>query len=282
MRRCGWALVLLAALAPASSSQEPPATQGGEGGQEEKQEEKKEETRKEERQDPAPAPEHRDSAQEPNAPPPAETSSAGAAPPESVLRASSEPPRPGHPAVVWPLAIDAIASHLHAIAEAHPAVAALEVMGRSASGLEILALRLGSREDAPSAERPVLLLLDSQGASSAGPEAMLELAWALAEEFEYDERVRALLMRTTLVIAPALDPDARAKVTVERASDAGHPALCFERNFPSGWQPESVRPGSGRVPLSQPETLTAARFLANLKGCAVVLGFTAPAPRGAP
>jgi len=56
----------------------------------------------------------------------------------------------------------------------------------------------------------------------------------------------------------------------------------FERNFPSGWQPESMRAGSGRVPLSQPETLASARFLANLKGCAVVLGFTLPTPRGEP
>lgn len=254
MRRAWLVLWLLALLAPAGLAQEPPASEGGEtseGG--------------ESGQGPGP---------ESGVLPPTDSGAAG--------EPGHEPYRPGHPAVLWPLASDGIAFHLRGIAEAHPEVAELEVLGRSASGLEILALRLGLHEDAPGNARPVLLLVDFQGAASAGPEAMLELGWELAEAHAHDERVRALLARTTLVIAPALDPDARVDVTVAGAGDAGHPAVRFERNFPSGWQPETVRPGSGRVPLSQPETLAAARYLANLEGCAVVLGFSVQAPRGEP
>jgi hypothetical protein len=261
-------LALLVSLVPALPSQEPPPTEGT-------QESEEAQETGEKGQDPAPAPE----GQEPESQaPPAAESGAESTPPAEPAR-PPEPLAPGHPAVVWPLDAAAIASHMRGIAEAHPTVAALEVLDHSRGGLEILALRLGLREGPPS-ERPVLLLADAQGTISAGPEAMLELAWELAGKFDSDERVRGLLTRTTLVIAPALDPDARAAAPV--ASDAGIPAPCFERNFPSGWQPEAVRPGSGRVPLSEPETLAAARFLANLDGCAVLLGFTTAAPRGEP
>lgn len=187
-----------------------------------------------------------------------------------------EPARPATPAVTWPLPIEGIEQHLRGIVAAHPSVAALEVIGRSAGGREILALRLGAREGAPVGERPVLFVADHQGSVSAGPEAMLALAWQVASEFEREERVRLLFSRATLVLAPALDPDARA------ADAAARTGVRFERNFPSGWQPDSVRPGSGRVSLSQPETLAAARYLANLQGCAVLLGFAPAGPRGSP
>jgi hypothetical protein len=273
----GLVLFVLAALTPARSSQEPPANEGGNEGGQEKQEQQQEEKKDEKKEGEGQEAGH-------NVPAPEEpvVGTEASLVAERAGGAPVELTRPGHPAVVWPLSSDAIALHLRGIAEAHPAVAALEVVGRSTNGIEILALRLGLRSDVPGSEKPVLFLVDFQGPASAGPEAMLELAWELSAEFEHDERVRALLERTTLVLAPALDPDARADVTSAGASDAGHPALRFERNFPSGWQPDSVRPGSGRVPLSEPQTLAAARYLANLKGCAVLLGFTAPVPRGEP
>jgi len=263
---------LLAALVPTSSAQEPRDTEA-------KRHEEKAQAVEVERQEPVPLPEGQDPAQETQAPPAAEAEVAGS--PAVAPAPAEEPPRRSHPTVAWPLDAAAIGMHMHGIAETYPTVAALEVLDRSQGGLEILALRLGLREELP-LERPVLLLVDVQGTSSAGPEAMLELAWELAGKFESDARVRALFSRTTLVIAPALDPDARARPAASGASEGAPPAPRFERNFPSGWQPEAVRPGSGRVPLSQPETLAAARFLANLKGCAVVLGFTAAAPRGDP
>jgi hypothetical protein len=263
---------------PATPAQEPPADPSGPGEeqeQQEQQEEKPEEEKQEpgaEPQAPAPAPE----GTEAPAKPAAEAGAGSAAPAEPAV---PTPPRLGHPAVNWPLDAAAIGQHMHGIADSFETVAALEILGHSQGGLEILALRLGLREEQAS-ERPALLLVDAQGTSSAGPEAMLELAWNLAGRFESDERVRALLTRTSLVIVPALDPDARSGAATG-ASTTG-PTPGFDRNFPSGWQPEAVRPGSGRIPLARPETLTAARFLANLRGCAVMLGFTSAAPRREP
>jgi hypothetical protein len=140
----------------------------------------------------------------------------------------------------------------------------------------------------------MLLLVDHQGRASCGPEAIVALAWELAREFERDDAVRALLSTATLILAPALDPDVRREAIVapSLAATSAEPAPTvpaaapsgarFERNFPSGWQPEALRAGSGRVSLSKPETLTAARFLAGLGGCALVLGFTPQLAPGAP
>src|SRR4029077_7131153 len=142
--------------------------------------------------------------------------------------------------------IDALTTHLRGIAESHPEVAALTTLGQSAGGREILALERGARAETASDARPVLFLFDYQGASSAGPEAMVALAWQLADDFGHDERVRALLAQTRLVLAPALDPDLRAAepaATDAPAAAARRTRVCFERNFPSGWQPESLRAG---------------------------------------
>jgi hypothetical protein len=194
--------------------------------------------------------------------------------------------------VTWPLSIDALTTHLRGIAESHPEVAVLTTLGQSAGGREILALELGARGEGAGDARPVLFLFDYQGASSAGPEAMIALAWQLVDDFGHDERVRALLAQTRLVLAPALDPDLRAvepapaadaqSAGTTQSAGARRARVSFERNFPSGWQPDALRAGSGRVSLSEPESLCAARTFANLRGCAVVLGFTPSAPRGQP
>jgi len=201
---------------------------------------------------------------------------------------------PAHPPVTWPLSSEALAAHLRSIAEAHPTIAALETLERSGQGREILVLRLGLR-DGGEAARPTLLLADHHGRASAGPEAMVALAWRLASAHEQDEGVRALLARANLVLAPALDPDARSESVaalqlgassaepVAAATQAARAPLArFESNFPSGWQPETRRPGSGRISLSMPETLAATRFLASLGACSVVLGFAPTSPPGQP
>ena len=166
------------------------------------------------------------------------------------------------------MSAEALAEHLRLIASAHPECARLETLGTSAGGRPILALRLGVPGPAP---LPVLFLAEHRGSASAAPEALLEVAWRLVESFASDESVRALLSASALVIAPALDPDRRA------AGEA--PAVRFELNFPSGWQPESVRAGAGRVSLSKPEALAVARYLAELRTASVVLGFTERLPR---
>lgn len=287
-RRLGCALLALALSAPAVPSAvlsaqeppapEPPAPQGteepakeGEPPRDTPPEPQKEQQKEE---PPKEAPPVRE-VQGPPPPPAAET-----APVENAPAPVAAPPpteaRPAAPAVTWPLAIEGIEQHLRGIASAHPGVAALEVLGKSAGGREILALRLGLRTEGEPSARPVLFLADHQGAASAGPEALLALGWQVADEIERDEGVRLLFSRATLVLAPALDPDARA------AGGAPRAGARFERNFPSGWQPESVRPGSGRTSLSTPESLAAARYLANLRGCAVLLGFVPAGQRGEP
>lgn len=286
---------LVVALGLSLGAQEP-----AEGPPPQSQEEGAEETQQEDPPKPAPQPQPQPDAQEgqgpakeepaPEKPPPAEPAPStpkeppqdGGATPEAAAptksAAPAKPPAaaPAHPAVTWPLSIETLDLHLRGLAETHPEIARLEVLGTSAGGREILALRLGLGAETPEQEKPVLLLVDHQGPASAGAEALVELAWRLSVEATRDERTRNLLTRAHLVLVPALDPDVRAAV------ESTPPAVRFEQNFPSGWQPDSMRPGSGRTSLSKPETLAAARFLAGLKGCAVLLGFVAPAPRGAP
>lgn len=253
--RLALVLAACAVLAPGRSAQEPPLPVPAD----------------------EPVPEGGETETEQEAPPPvpAAEETVESAPAASEVAAVAAP---AHPAVVWPLSIEAIEMHLRGIAELHPELASLDVLGRSAGGREILALRLtAGGKGGP--DKPVLLLVDHQGAASAGAEALLELAWKLVSSGD-DARLRSSLEHAALVLAPALDPDVRAGNGSLRPG--APPATLFERNFPSGWQPDSVRPGSGRVTLSKPETLAAARYLGNLKGCAVVLGFAPPAPRGAP
>jgi hypothetical protein len=178
------------------------------------------------------------------------------------------------PAVVWPLSAEGIEEHLVGIERAHPECATLETIGVSTSGREIRVLRLGVREK--QATRPTLFLADHRGRDSAGPEAMLTLAWRLADNFSRDEDLRALFGRTTLVLAPSLDPDVRAEAGEARSGAR------FELNFPSGWQPESLRAGAGRISLCTKESLAVASFLANWKGCTALIGFAPRTPRGAP
>ncbi|MEQ1895479.1 MAG: M14 family zinc carboxypeptidase, partial [Planctomycetota bacterium] len=249
MRALWLAGFVLGALAPRNLAQDepPPPVPVEEGGGEQQEEEKKEQQEQEK--------------------PPVEDQPAPAV--LAPVPADDAPAALAHPSVVWPLSAEALAEHLRLIASAHPECARLETLGTSAGGRPILALRLGVSGPAPV---PVLFLAEHRGSASAAPEALVEVAWRLAESFAQDETVRALLTSSAVVLAPALDPDRRA---------AGEPpAVRFELNFPSGWQPESVRPGAGRVSLSKPEALAVARDLAELRSASVVLGFTERLPRG--
>jgi hypothetical protein len=252
----GLALLAAFALAAQGHAQDetpppvPVEETGGEQQEEQQQDEKKDEQQETGDQVPPPA-------QDIQEPAPAEAAPADDAPAPLT-----------HPTVAWPMSAEALVEHLRLIASAHPECAKLETLGTSAAGRPILALRLGA-----SGPAPVLFLAEHRGSASAAPEALVEVAWRLAESFQKDEGVRALLTASALVLAPALDPDRRA---------AGEPpAVRFELNFPSGWQPESVRPGAGRTSLSKPEALAVARYLAELSSASIVLGFTERLPRGA-
>jgi len=218
-------------------------------------------------ENPPPAPEGEvDSGQDPEPqPPPAVEGTSGAEQPSPTL---DEAPALTHPSVRWPMSPEALADHLRLIAAAHPEFARLETLGESAGGRPILALRLGASRGAP-----VLFVGEHRGSASAAPEALVELAWQLCEEVGRDGELKQLFAARALVLAPALDPDRRVP--------GDPPALRFELNFPSGWQPESVRPGAGRTSLAKKETLAAARYLSELRSASVVLSFTERLPRGA-
>ncbi len=193
-------------------------------------------------------------------------------PATGVLPQVTEPPTPApeapaRPAVPWPLDADALDRHMRDIAARHAGIAVLQTIGRSAGGREILALVLTDPVGGPAQTKPALLVVDHQP-TPGGAEAAVELAWATCERFNVDERVRALLAESTLLIVPALDPDARATPSL--------PRVVFDRNFPIGWQPESLRPGAGRISLSQPETLATARYLSKLEHVALIVGVAAP------
>lgn len=196
--------------------------------------------------------------------------------PAPVAEAPAVPPvAPPRVAVTYPASADDIDRALRALSEAHPEATALEVLGRSVSGREILALSVRLEGPVPVAERPVLLVVDHQGPPSPAAEALVGLAAALLARSATEPALAGLLGRTVLVLAPALDPDVRVASAPARA-------VRFERNFPSGWQPASVRRGAGSISLSEPETLATARFLTARGGAAVLLGFAAPAPARPP
>jgi len=253
VRTCVALLVALALLGPRAFGQDetpPPAPQEEGGGSE---------------GPPAPAP---DPTQDPLPDPTRDTTQEPAPAAEGAASAPlDEAPALTHPRVQWPMTPEALVEHLRLIASAHPEVARLETFGQSAGGRPLVALRLGAREAAP-----ILFVGEHRGTASAAPEAMVELAWRLCEDLARDEELRAFFAQRTLILAPALDPDRRV---------AGEPpAVRFELNFPSGWQPESVRPGAGRTSLARPETLAVARYLSELRSASVVLGFTERLPRG--
>lgn len=207
----------------------------------------------------------------PENPPPVEVAPAPAPP------AQNEPPAaPPRPPVVWPLDAAGVAAHLAEICARYPELARQRSIGRSAQGRELLVLTLGSATDPRALDRPALVLADYQGPAAAGAELGVELAWRVCERFASDEGLRALLSDSALLIAPALDPDRRA------GGEAAAKAVAFERNFPLGWQPHALRPGSGRIPLSEPETLAAVRFLSEQHNAAVLLGIAAPEPATGP
>ncbi len=184
--------------------------------------------------------------------------------------AGEEPNVATRPAVTWPLDPEAIGAHLREIAGRYPALASLHTIGRSSRGREIQALFLTDGNSGPARSKPMLLVVDFQGAAQCGSEAAVELAWRTCERFAADERVRGLLGKTALVIAPALDPDGRA------SPPEAAPEVFFDRNFPLGWQPQTLRAGAGKISLSQPETLAVVRFLSELEHVAIVLGIAVP------
>ncbi|MEM7308613.1 MAG: M14 family zinc carboxypeptidase [Planctomycetota bacterium] len=178
----------------------------------------------------------------------------GDAPPAEATAAAAEPvatPPPG------------LAEDLNAFADRHPAYAAVEELGTSRGGRAILALVLGAREAGDLDRRPGLALVGLGGESERASELALALARYVLDELTPEERER-VLGSATLYLIPQLDPDSPAS--------PGARDVRLERNFPIGWQPDTLVPGAGAVPLSEPESKALATFLRGRTNLSLLLG----------
>jgi len=203
--------------------------------------------------------------------------SSPALPQQDGPEAASGSGRAGPPALVAPLTptipridraftFEEIALSLSELAAARPRFARLASIGTSQGGREIFVLSLSDHEHGDPGEKPGIFLAGFGPAQGVfGAEAILGIARAVLEGD--DETLARRLADTSLYLAPALDPDVRA-------GGGGEPEILFDRNFPYGWQPRTVRTGSGAYPLAIPETLASVQFLDERSNLSLVVGFS--------
>jgi len=144
----------------------------------------------------------------------------------------------------------------------YPELVELRSLGSSAGGRELwLAQVAASGESAPNA-RPALLIADvAPDGVPFGGDVALSILGQLVERSTEPE-VAELFARCVLYVAPALNPDARARYLRAESRDAAEPAApAFEHNFPRGWMPAVVQPGAGPYPLYLPEVEAVVEFL---------------------
>ncbi len=207
---------------------------------------------------------------------------------EDASQDASEPERPEEAAVaqaaaplVERLAFDRtfsaeeVDAALEALAAASDGAAVLETLATLEDGHALRGLRI--RRGGPSAEageteepdgaatitrdaRP-LLLFAARGDARHDAEAVLAFGDLLVHDAE-SEPALTLLARYEVLLVPLLDPTARAE---------DRPDTRLDLNFPLGWQPAALRPGSGDVPLSEPASRSAAELLGTAPHLALVV-----------
>jgi hypothetical protein len=106
--------------------------------------------------------------------------------------------------------VEEVGQRLHALADAHPEAARLEQVGRSLSGREILALRIGPTEGDPPG---LLVVAGLDGRRVADTDAALQLAERLLSGAEPDAAGR--LAEACIVILPLVNPDGAATLLGE-------------------------------------------------------------------
>jgi predicted deacylase len=164
-------------------------------------------------------------------------------------------------------------AELDSLADSHPELCQLEVIGKSSQGRPLHALRLCAQaaEDHEEGERPRLLVTAQiHAVEFVGSFLARAVARRLVEGYGRDQEITALLDRAEVWIAPLLNPDGARRVW-ERRGWVGLGGSRFtatgvdpNRNFPfrripgrSGWNSARKRPGSayyrGPHPLSEPE-----------------------------
>jgi hypothetical protein len=201
--------------------------------------------------------------------------------PEIAGASSAPAPAPTAPATPATLprvdrafTLDELELSFRALAAGRPRFARETSLGQSRGGRDLYVLELGDHEAGDLGERPGILLAGYGPAAGAfAAETILGVARALLEGD--DAAIAARLAGVSVYLAPALDPDTRVE-------GAPRPEIRFDRNFPYGWQPRTVRAGSGAYPLAIPEALALVRFLEQHANLSLIVGFVPRPERAGP
>jgi hypothetical protein len=138
---------------------------------------------------------------------------------------------------------------LHALADAHAERVETVMIGRSRAGRALEGLRIaGQGADGPG--RPAILLVANlEGPRVYASAVALQHARALAEGYESDARVSALLDSTTVFVVPRANPDAaEARFAEPRMEQhASGPGVDDDRDGRTGEDPRQDVDGDGVV-----------------------------------
>jgi len=167
-----------------------------------------------------------------------------------------------------------VADALRAVERDRPDWARLETLGHSRGGRQIPLLTLTDLNTGSAMERPALLLIEETGVSAEGAEGLARLARLVIDRAASDPEVLALLQRAAILIAPLPDPDALA--------DPATRGLSFARNFPLGWQPETLVEGAGLAPLEKAGVVAFTDLLRREGRLALVIGVSPEYRSGLP
>jgi len=143
-----------------------------------------------------------------------------------------------------------LSSELERLAAAHPDLVELHRLGESRGGRAIDALRLAGAGAAGDPGRPAILLVANvDGARVYSSAVALEHARALADGYEKDAKVRALLDTTTVFVVPRANPDAaEARFATPRFEQhASGPGVDDDRDGRQGEDPPADVDGDGVV-----------------------------------
>jgi len=199
----------------------------------------------------------------------------GAVPQEPVAQdneASHETPAP--PAFDQELGLEEILTGLGRLVDEYPELASIETLGHSPLGHELQVVTLTDPSTGSPEEKPGLFFVDHRApGDTRGAEAVLAFGWSLASRAGHEPGIEALLADHVVYLMPACDPDAR--VVEDRTARA---PIEFDLNFPLGWLPDSLRPGSGAFPLARPETEALAGFLAAHTNLVLIVSVAPPGP----
>lgn len=178
-------------------------------------------------------------------------------------------------------------AEMRALAEAHPDLCTIEIIGRSTEGRPIHAFRLRGRGDGGT-ERPRLLITAQIHAIEfVGSFVARSVARRLLTGYGRQPHVTGLLDRADVVVVPLLNPDGAERVFRDRGwctlGQARFTANGVDpnRNFPfverggrKAWNSAREKPGSawyrGPRPLSEPECRALARLCKRERFCAAV------------